>query len=100
MFIVSGGGTKRSRREPGCLNLSNVLVHVQSRLLLRLRVNIWLEFDPVYTVPVRLVTTSSSGSCGHIYSHHFFPCVLVVKFCNTIVSVRATLVVKLFNLIA
>ena len=29
------GGTKCSRREPGCRNLSNALVHIESRLTLR-----------------------------------------------------------------
>ena len=29
------GGTKCSRREPGCLNLSNVLVRIESRLTLK-----------------------------------------------------------------
>ena len=29
------GGTKCSKREPGCLNSSNVLVHIESRLTLK-----------------------------------------------------------------
>ena len=29
------GGTKCSRREPDCLNLSNVLVYIESRLTLK-----------------------------------------------------------------
>ena len=33
--LFRDGGTKCSRREAGCLNLSNVLVHIESRLTLK-----------------------------------------------------------------
>ena len=61
----------------------------------------WGELDPVYTVPDSRSHDIEFGQFAVIYLlSSLFLRLAVVKFCNIIINLRATLVSKVFDLIS